>query len=126
MGQSGHPPKGIEIMLRMLLLQSWHNLSDESVKESVYDSYAMRKFMGINFAEEQVPDANNLLQFRHLLGNNGLAEKIFGQVKGKLEEFHLTMHGGSIVDTTIVKAPSSTKKLRRDKRPGNAPGQKRQ
>ena len=108
-GQRGRPPRGIEIMLRMLLLQSWYNLSDESVEESIYDSYAMRKFMGVNFTEEQVPDATTLLQFRHLLENNGLAEKIFGQVKGKLEEFHLIMHGGSIVDATIIKAPSSTK-----------------
>mgnify|MGYP003593007408 CR=1 FL=1 len=108
-GQRGRPPRGIEIMLRMLLLQSWYDLSDETVEESIYDSYAMRKFVGINFVEEQVPDATTLLKFRHLLEDHGLTEKIFAQVKEKLEEAHLIMHGGTIVDATIIKAPSSTK-----------------
>ena len=62
-GKRGRPPKGIEKMLKMYLLQNWFSLSDEGVEEAIYDSYAMRKFMGINFFEEQVPDATTLLKF---------------------------------------------------------------
>ena len=68
-GKRGRPTKGIEKMLRMYLLQVWFNLSDEGVEDAIYDSYAFRKFMGINFNEEQVPDATTLLKFRHLLDN---------------------------------------------------------
>ena len=63
----GRKPRGIEVMFRMYLLATWFNLSDEAVEDAIYDSYAMRKFMGINFLTEQVPDATTLLHFRHLL-----------------------------------------------------------
>ena len=69
-GKRGRPTKGIEKMLRMYLLQVWFNLSDEGIEDAIYDSYAFRKFMGINFNEEQVPDATTLLKFRHLLEKN--------------------------------------------------------
>ena len=67
------PPIEIETMLRMYLLQCWFNLSDEGVEDAIYDSYAMRKFMGINFFEQNVPDATTLLHFRHLLEEKGIA-----------------------------------------------------
>ena len=63
----GRKPKDIEVMLRMYLMQDWFNLSNEGIEEAIYDSYAMRRFLGINFSEEQVPDATTLLNFRHLL-----------------------------------------------------------
>ena len=63
----GRKPKPIETMLRMYLLKVWFSLSDEGVEEAIYDSYAMRRFMGLDFALEQVPDATTLLHFRHLL-----------------------------------------------------------
>ena len=69
-GKRGRPTKGIEKMLRMYLLQIWFNLSDEGVEDAIYDSYAFRKFMNIDFMEEQVPDATTLLKFRHLLEEN--------------------------------------------------------
>lgn len=56
--QKGHPPRGIETMLRMYLLQNWYNLSDEKIEDAIYDSYAMRSFLHINFIDEQTPDAN--------------------------------------------------------------------
>ena len=62
-GNRGRPPKGIEKMLRMYLLQVWFNLSDEGIEDAIYDSYAMRKFVGINFLEEDAPDASTLLKF---------------------------------------------------------------
>lgn len=76
-GKRGRPVKGIEKMLRMYLLQVWFNLSDEGIEDAVYDSYAFRKFMGINFTEEQVPDTATLLKFRHLLEENHIGEQIF-------------------------------------------------
>ena len=64
-------------MLRMYLLQVWFSLSDEGVEDAVYDSYAMRRFMGLDFAIEQVPDATTLLGFRHLMEKHGLGERLF-------------------------------------------------
>ena len=63
-GKRGRPVKGIEIMLRMYLIQNWFNLSDEGVEDAIYDSYAFRKFMKINFMTEQVPDATTLLEVK--------------------------------------------------------------
>ena len=108
-GKRGRPPRGIETMLRMILLQDWFNLSDEGLEDSIYDSYAFRKFMGLNFLQEQAPDATTLCKFRTLLNENGLSEQIFGHVKQLLDETGKIMHGGTIVDATIIDAPSSTK-----------------
>ena len=80
LGVRGRPPKGIEIMLRMYFLSVWYNLADEAVEEAVYDSYAMRKFMGIDFLEEDVSEATTLLRFRHLLEEKGLQEKMLEEV----------------------------------------------
>jgi IS5 family transposase len=108
-GGRGRPTRGIELMLRMYLLQSWFHLSDEGVEEAIYDSYAMRCFMGINFGEEQVPDATTLLKFRHLLEAHNIGERLFKQIRGALESSGQMMRGGTIVDATIISAPSSTK-----------------
>ena len=68
-GKRGRKAKPVETMLRMYLLQVWFSLSDEGVEDAVYDSYAMRRFLGLDFAVEQVPDATTLLHFRHLMEN---------------------------------------------------------
>ena len=75
-GKRGRPPMGIEKMLRMYLLQTWFNLSDPATEDAVYDSYTMRKFTGIDFMKESVPDETTLCKFRHLLEVNGL-NKLF-------------------------------------------------
>ena len=108
-GAHGRPVRGIETMLRMYLMQTWFNLSDEGTEDAIYDSYAMRSFLGINFMTEQVPDATTLLKFRHLLEKHNIGEKIFTDIRDRLEESGLLMHGGTIVDATIISAPSSTK-----------------
>jgi len=108
-GKRGRPPKGIERMLRMYLLQGWFTLSDEGVEEAIYDSYAMRKFMGLDFINEQVPDATTLLHFRRLMEGNKLGEQLFKALREALEKSGHIMHGGTIVDATIIEAPSSTK-----------------
>jgi IS5 family transposase len=96
-------------MLRMYLLQVWFNLSDEMVEDTIYDSYAMRKFMGLNFLEEQAPDATTLLQFRHLIERNGIGKVFFDAINRCLEQCGHMMKGGTIVDATLISAPSSTK-----------------
>ncbi len=116
-GKRGRPPKEIETMLRMYLMQNWFNLSDEGVEDSIYDSYAMRSFMGIDFFSEQVPDVTTLLHFRHLIEENNLGEMIFNNVKVLLDQAGLIMHGGTIVDATIIEAPSSTKNKKRERDP---------
>lgn len=108
-GKRGRPPKEIETMLRMYLMQGWFSLSDEGIEDAIYDSYAMRTFMRLDFLNEQVPDATTLLHFRHLIEEHEIGERIFADVKARLEQAGLLMHGGSIVDATIIAAPSSTK-----------------
>ena len=105
----GRRAKEIETMLRMYLMQNWFHLSDEGVEDAIYDSYAMRKFMQLDFSKESVPDATTLTKFRHILEENHLGEKIFADVRERLDRGGMIMHGGTIVDATIVSAPSSTK-----------------
>ena len=105
----GRKAKNIEVMLRMYLMQMWFNLSDEGIEDAIYDSYAMRKFLKIDFLNEQVPDATTLLHFRRLLEKNNYGEEIFKFVTNTLERAGLMMKGGTIVDATIISAPKSTK-----------------
>ena len=108
----------LEQMLRMTALQVWFSLSDESVEDAIYDSYSMKTFMGIYYGEgQQAPDATTLCRFRKLLNTHQLQEKLFDQVNDLLEQKGKMMHGGSIVDATIVEAPSSTKNSRRKRDP---------
>jgi IS5 family transposase len=116
-GRRGRPPMGIEKMLRMYLLQCWFNLSDEGIEDAIYDSYALRSFMKIDFAEEQAPDATTLLKFRHLLEENGIGKVFFEAIKQTLEKCGYLMRGGSIVDATLIQAPSSTKNAQKQRDP---------
>ena len=84
-GKRGRPPKNIEAMLRMYLMQNWFHLSDAGIEDAIYDSYAMRSFMHLDFFTKQVPDATTLLPFRHLLEESRIGEKIFADVKARLE-----------------------------------------
>jgi IS5 family transposase len=108
-GKRGRKAKPVETMLRMYLLQVWFSLSDEGVEEAIYDSYAMRRFLGLDFVVEQVPDATTLLAFRHLLEKHKLGEKLLEAQNEIFDEQGWIMRGGSIVDATIIAAPSSTK-----------------
>ena len=116
-GKRGRPPIEIELMLRMYLLQCWFNLSDEGVEDAIYDSYAMRKFMGINFLEQDVPDATTLLHFRHLLEEHGIGKLFFDAINRCLERAGRMMRGGTIVDATLISAPSSTKNREKKRDP---------
>ena len=108
-GKRGRPPMGIEKMLRMYLLQIWFNLSDPATEDAIYDSYAMRKFTGIDFVKESVPDETTLCKFRHLLEEHGLNKLFFDAITRVMVQTGHMMKGGTIVDATIIDAPSSTK-----------------
>ena len=107
----------LETMLRMYLMQNWFGLSDEGIEDAIYDSYAMKHFLRIDFSTEQTPDATTLLHFRHLLEKHDIARKIFDDVKQRLDASGLIMHGGTIVDATIIHAPSSTKNATKSRDP---------
>lgn len=116
-GKRGRPTRGIETMLRMYLMQNWFNLSDEAVEDAIYDSYAMRTFMHLDFTTQQAPDATTLLKFRHLLEKNKLGEKLFADVNERLDSAGLIMHGGTIVDATIIASTPSTKNKEKQRDP---------
>jgi IS5 family transposase len=105
----GRRPVGLERMLRIHFLQQWYALSDPAVEEALYDSAAMRRFVGIDLGRESAPDETTVCKFRHLLERNGLANKLFSAVKDHLNEHGMKLSQGTIVDATIIAAPSSTK-----------------
>jgi IS5 family transposase len=106
---NGRPPIGVERMLRIYFLQHWFNLSDPAVEEALYDSTSMRRFAGIDLGREPVPDETTICKFRHLLEQHNLAAALFDQVNAHLAGRGLKVAGGTIVDATIIAAPSSTK-----------------
>ena len=108
-GKRGRPPVGIERMLRIYFLQQWYGLADEALEDTIYDSQAMRSFVGIDLGREAVPDATTLLKFRRLLEAHELTRRIFEEVVALLTERKLLMREGTLVDATIIAAPSSTK-----------------
>lgn len=117
-GKRGRPPRQIEQMLRMLLLQTWFDLSDEGVEDAIYDSYSMKTFMGVDFASgEQAPDATTLCRFRSMMTAHGLQEKFFDIIRKLLDRAGLEVIGGTIVDATIISAPSSTKNAKKQRDP---------
>ena len=105
----GRPPVGLERMLRIHCLQLWFNLSDPAVEEALYDSRSMRAFVGIDLGREPVPDETTVMRFRHLLEEHRLGEQIFAEVGKVLLDRGLRLSKGTIVDATIIAAPSSTK-----------------
>src|SRR5947207_3423058 len=105
----GRPPVGVERMLRMYFLQHWFNLSDPAVEEALYDSPTLRAFVGIDLGQEPVPDETTVCKFRHLLEEHNLGEEILGTVNLHLQAKGVRITTGTIVDATLIHAPSSTK-----------------
>jgi IS5 family transposase len=105
----GRQPLGLEKMLRIYFLQQWFNLSDPQAEDAIYDSEAMRRFARVELGEDVAPDESTILRFRHLLERHGLTKAIFDTVAGLLAERRLLLRAGTIVDATIIAAPSSTK-----------------
>ncbi len=115
-GERGNKPYELELMLRLYLLQNLYDLSDEGTVAEVIDSRAFSDFCGVD-SSNQVPDGDTLGRFRNLLIRNGLQEKLFVQVKELLEEKKLLLKKGTIVDSTLIAAPSSTKNQDRKRDP---------
>lgn len=106
---NGRPPVGLQRMLRMYFVQHWFNLADEACEDALLDSTALRSFVGIDLGCERVPDATTLLKFRRLLDKHKLGEALFAKVGEVLQAQGLKVGTGTIVDATIIGAPSSTK-----------------
>lgn len=106
---NGRPPIGLERMLRIYFLQNWFNLSDPAVEEALYDSLSMRSFVGIDLGREGAPDETTVCKFRHLLEEYDLGKRVFEEVGRHLQANGLKVSTGTIVDATIISAPSSTK-----------------
>jgi len=116
-GRVGRPPIGVVRMLRMYCLQQWYGLADEALEDALYDSQALRDFVGIDLARESVPDATTLLKFRRLLLAHELTKALFEEINAHLTDKGLLMRTGTIVDATIIAAPSSTKNEKRERDP---------
>lgn len=114
-GRVGRQPVGLDRMLRLYFAQQWLGLGDEGLEDAVYDSAALRHFIGVSL--QDVPDATTLLNFRHLLEDNELTQAIFAEVNAELEQKGLLMRTGTLVDATIIAAPSSTKNKTHERDP---------
>lgn len=108
-GEVGRRPKPLETMLRIYFMQQWFNLSDPQAEDQLYDSESMRRFAELDLADDAIPDETTILNFRHLLERHQLTEGIFGAVRGLLEERRVLLKSGTIVDATLIDAPTSTK-----------------
>ena len=108
-GVGGRPPIGLERMLRIHFIQHWFDLADLACEEALYDSASLRRFVGIDLGTEPVPDATTMLKFRRLLGDNKLGKQLFANVGEVLQQSGFKLKTGTIVDATIIGAPSSTK-----------------
>lgn len=106
---NGRPPIGLERMLRIYFLQNWFNLSDPAVEEALYDSLSMRNFVGIDLGREGAPDETTVCKFRHLLEAHDLGKQLFEEVGRHLQANGMKVSTGTIVDASIINAPSSTK-----------------
>jgi len=108
-GRVGRPPIGVPKMRRMYCVRQWYSLADEALEDALYDSQALRDFVGIDLSRESVPDATTLLKFRRLLQDNDLTRALLDEINAHLTYQGLLMRAGTIVDATIIAAPSSTK-----------------
>src|SRR6266571_3899498 len=113
----GRQPLGLEKMLRIYFLQQWFKLSDPQAEDAIYDSESMRRFARVELGDEVVPDETTILRFRHLLEQHELTQAIFEEIQALLEERRLLLRSGTIVDATIIAAPSSTKNASASRNP---------
>src|SRR3970282_208633 len=107
--ENGRPPVGLDRMLRIYFIHNWVNLSDPAVEEALYDSLSMREFVGIDLGREGAPDETTVCKFRHLLEEHDLGKRLFEEVGRHLQTQGMKVSTGTIVDATIINAPSSTK-----------------
>ena len=109
----GRKPRGIETMFRMYLLQTWFRLSDNALEDAVYDSYAMRQFMHLDFMRQSVPDATTLRRFRKIVEKSGVAQEYFTALSAFLKDQGMILHRGVITEAALPSAPNAKKNARR-------------
>ena len=107
--KGGRPPFAVEAMLRIHFLQQWFNLSDPAMEEALYDMALFREFVGLDAGEDNLPDESTILRFRHLLEAHNLSSQILATVNATLAAKGLLLKSGTVVDATLIAAPSSTK-----------------
>jgi IS5 family transposase len=115
--KGGRPPLPLERMLRIYCLQQWYKLSDPAAEEALYDSLTMRRFAGVLSDDDVIPDETSILNFRRLLEAHRLTEALFTEINAHLAERGLIVGKGTIVDATIINAPSSTKNAKQQRDP---------
>jgi transposase, IS5 family len=113
----GRPPIGLERMLRMYVAQQCFGLSDEGIEDALYDSQAIRRFVGMDLGRESAPDSTTLVKFRRLLEEHKLTERIFEAIKTHLADKGLLLREGTIVDATLIAASCSTKNAEKKRDP---------
>jgi IS5 family transposase len=113
----GRPPLPLERMFRIYCLQQWYNLSDPGAEEALYDSITMRQFAGVSTDADVIPDETSILNFRRLLEKHQLTERLLSEINTHLCERGLLVGKGTIVDATIIDAPSSTKNAKKKRDP---------
>ncbi|OKP64468.1 IS5 family transposase, partial [Pseudomonas fluorescens] len=106
-GEGGRPAYPLMAMLRVHLLQNWFGYSDPAMEEALYETTILRQFAGLNL--ERIPDETTILNFRRLLEKHELAAGILAVINGYLGDRGLSLRQGTIVDATLINAPSSTK-----------------
>jgi transposase, IS5 family len=116
-GKRGRRPIGLERMLRVYFLQQWYGLADEALEDALYDSQALQRFARIDLNAEGVPDATTLLNFRHLLETHDLCKGLFTAINADLAVRGLLLREGTLVDATLIAAPSSTKNAKKARDP---------
>jgi IS5 family transposase len=107
--KGGRPPFPLDTMLRIHLMQHWYSLSDPAMEDALIEVPTMRRFAGIDWISERIPDETTILAFRHLLEKHDLGQQIFETVKAHLKARGMAMKQGTIIDATLIAAPSSTK-----------------
>jgi len=107
--KTGRPPFAVETMLRIHFLQQWFNLSDPGMEEALYDMPLFQQFAGLDVGADRLPDESTILRFRHLLERHELATQILATVNSVLAQQGLLLKEGTVVDATLIAAPSSTK-----------------
>jgi IS5 family transposase len=105
----GRPAHPVSVMLRIYFCQNWYQLSDEGAEDTLYDSESVRRFCMGSASIEAIPDASSVARFRHLLDAHELQKKLFSRVNEILSKKGIVTKTGTIVDATIIHAPSSTK-----------------
>jgi len=107
--KGGRPAYPLATMLRIHLMQQWYSLSDPAMEDALIEVPTMRRFVGIDLVSDRIPDETTILAFRHLLEKHNLGEQIFETVKAHLKDRGMAMKQGTIIDATLIAAPSSTK-----------------